>query len=264
MSKKVSVYPLYEGTFSVGLDKNFNRIQKEDPPKKGALKLSIHPFLITEPDRNILFDAGIGDLFGGNTSIDTILNNLEERGVSDYEISDIFLSHLHFDHMAGLAHQKNGYWTLTFKDAVIHASAKEWEKLRNSIGTQDEEKQDFFNFLDSHAELNLTSGDGNTDAHIRVKTIGGHTEFHRALFYENGENRYVMAGDVIGTKGAINRNYAAKYDFNPEESMKARDHLQKLAFEEKYTIMTYHETDHPLFRLTGYDRKKGYQIETVE
>ncbi len=69
----VTVTPLYEGTFSVGTDKKFIRIHKSDPPRKASLKLSINPFLIQDGERNLLFDAGLGDLFGEDTSIDTII-----------------------------------------------------------------------------------------------------------------------------------------------------------------------------------------------
>jgi glyoxylase-like metal-dependent hydrolase (beta-lactamase superfamily II) len=257
----VFVKPLYEGTFSVALDKIFNRISREDPPHKGALKLSINPFLIDEGDRKILFDAGIGDLFGGDTSIQTILDNLDEESISDFEITDIFLSHLHFDHMAGIANMQNGYWELTFPESTVWVSESGWKQLRTAIDKQDEEKRDFFHFVDSHAKLKFLSADDNPIPNVKVKRIGGHTEFHQVLFYENGEDRFLMAGDVIGTKGAINRTYAAKYDFNPEESMKARKDLQELAYKEGYTIMAYHETDHPLFMLSDYDEKKGYTIK---
>ncbi len=72
-----------------------------------------------------------------------------------------------------------------------------------------------------------------------------------------------MAGDVIGTKSAINRVYKAKYDEEPNQSMKKREELQKLAYEEGYTMMTYHETDSPLFNLVSYDESKGYKIENI-
>lgn len=258
------VTPLYEGTFSVGTDKEFNRINRTDPPNKGALKLSIHPFLIQDNSRNILFDTGIGDLFGGDTSIETILSNLEEESVSDYEITDIFLSHLHFDHMAGIAHRLNGYWELTFPDAAIWASKPDWEKLRKAVEKESPEKQDFFHFVDSHADLHLLENEKEAPIeNVRVERIGGHTEFHNALYYENGDEKYVMAGDVIGTKSAINRTYAAKYDFEPKQSMKIREELQILSYEKGHVIMAYHETNHPLFRLTDYDEKKGYSIENI-
>ncbi|WP_069130325.1 MBL fold metallo-hydrolase [Rhodohalobacter halophilus] len=260
---RVHVTPLYEGTFSVGLDKDFKRINRDDPPNQGALKLSINPFLIQDGDRNILFDVGLGDLFGADTSIDTILENLEEQDVEDFEITDIFASHLHFDHIGGLAHRKNGYWELTFPEAKVWVSGQEWEKLRSIIDNKSEDEIDFFNFLDAHADLGFLKQEGNPIEYVRTKTIGGHTEFHQALFYENGENKFIMAGDVVGRRSAINRTFEAKYDFDPQKSSQNRKELQKVAYKEGYTFLTYHETDHPMFKLTGFDENKGYIIENV-
>ncbi|MCC5905562.1 MAG: MBL fold metallo-hydrolase [Balneolaceae bacterium] len=263
MEKKAEVFPLYEGTFSVGTDKKFKRIGKEDSPEKGALKLSIHPFLIREESRNILFDAGIGELFGSDTSIKTLLDNLAEHSVSDYEISDIFVSHLHFDHFAGLAHRDNGYWELTFPDATVWVSEGGWKKLYSSIEKEDEDTQDFFNFVDSKATIEFLGEKSSPIEHVRSKTIGGHTEFHQALFYENGEQKFIMAGDVIGRRISINRSFAAKFDFDPKQSMNAREELKELACKKKYTLLAYHETDYPMFKLMDLNPKKGYTVKTL-
>ena len=74
----------------------------------------------------------------------------------------------------------------------------------------------------------------------------------------------MQAGDVIGTKGAINRTYAAKYDFEPKVSQQKREELSKLAFDEGYTILAYHEDRHPLFKLTDYNEKTGYSTENID
>ena len=70
-----------------------------------------------------------------------------------------------------------------------------------------------------------------------------------------------MAGDVLGRRSAVNRSFEAKFDFDPKQSLKVRNELQKLAYDEDYAIMTYHESDHPIFNLTDYDEKKGYKIK---
>lgn len=263
MIKNRRVVPLYEGTFSVGSNEEFDRIERDESPKKGALKLSISPFLIREKNRNILFDAGIGDLFGENTSIDTILTNLSEYSLNEYDISDIFISHLHFDHFAGLANRKSGFWELTFPDASVWVSKEGWERLRDHIEEMSDDEIDIFHFIDNKADLHFLSEKENPIPHVKVEQIGGHTKFHYALFYENKDERYLMAGDVIGTQGVINRSYKAKYDEEPEQSMKKRQELQKLAYENQYTIMAYHETDSPLFNLVSYNEKKGYSIENI-
>ncbi|HMB98347.1 MAG TPA: MBL fold metallo-hydrolase [Balneolaceae bacterium] len=260
---KVNAKPLYEGTFSVGLDKKFRRINRDDPPHKGTLKLSVNPFLIQDGEKNILFDAGLGDLLGENTSIDTILENLENEEIEDFEITDVFASHLHFDHIGGLANRKNGYWELTFPDANIWVSKKGWEKLGETLDEVSDDERDFYNFIDAHADLCFLHGDENRLGHVRTKKIGGHTEFHQVLFYENGDDRFIMAGDVLGRRSAVNRSFEAKFDFDPKQSLRVRNELQKLAYEENYAIMTYHESDYPIFKLTDYNEKKGYTIENI-
>lgn len=263
MKKNAEAIPLYEGTFSVGANEEFDKISKDENPYKGALKLSINPFLIKERDRNILFDTGIGDLFGEDTSIDTIHQNLSKQSLSEYDISHIFISHLHFDHLGGLANRKNGFWELTFPDAEVWISKEGWERLQNNIEHHREDEVEFFHFIDSKAELNFLSENEKPIPNIRIERIGGHTKFHQVLFYENGDDKYLMAGDVIGSRGAINRKYKAKYDEDPEQSIQKREELQKLAYEQEYTIMAYHETDSPLFKLVSYDEAKGYSIKRI-
>ena len=165
--------------------------------------------------------------------------------------------------MAGLANRKNGFWDLTFPEASVWVSEKGWNRLRKNIDNKNDDEINFFHFLDSKADLRFLSEKETPISNVRVEQIGGHTKFHYALYYENGDHKYFMAGDVMGTKGALNRVYKAKYDEDPDQSMKKREELQKLAYNEGYTIMTYHETNSPLFKLTSYDDSKGYKIENV-
>jgi glyoxylase-like metal-dependent hydrolase (beta-lactamase superfamily II) len=165
--------------------------------------------------------------------------------------------------MGGLANRQNGYWELTFPDAKIRVSEKGWKKAYSEAENFEETDREFFYFLDSKADLVFLKDQDTPFKHVRTENIGGHTEFHQVLFYENGQHRYLMAGDVIGRRMAINRNFAAKYDFDPKKSMAVRNELKELAYREGYTILAYHETDYPLFRLSDSDDKKSYTIENV-
>lgn len=258
----ISAHPLYEGTFSVGLDTKFNRIERDASPAKGALKISLNPFLIKATERNYLFDVGIGD-FGEDTSTDTIKENLVENGLSEYEITDIFCSHLHYDHIGGLAGRSSGFWELTFPDARLWVSKKGWKKVLNKESYYDEEKTEFLHFLDAKADLHFLNEADQPYDEISVKTIGGHTEFSQLLLFDNGSVRYMMAGDVLAVRGEVNRKFAAKYDYDPERSMEARQELLSKAYEENYILMGYHDSHHPLFRLTDYNERQGYTIENL-
>lgn len=253
---------LYEGTFSVGLDKKFNRIDRDDPPAKRALKLSLNPFLIKTPERNYLFDAGIGD-FGENTSTGTIKQNLENHGLTEYDVTDIFTSHLHYDHIGGLAGRSSGYWELTFPDANIWVSKNEWQKVMNQDVYYDEEKTEFISFLQAKANIQFLSSKDQPYPDIKVQEVGGHTEFSQVLYFKGDDTKCLMAGDVLANRGEVNRTFAAKYDFESKKSMKMRKKLCQEAYSQGYTIMGYHDNYHPLFRLTDFREDKGYTINKL-
>jgi glyoxylase-like metal-dependent hydrolase (beta-lactamase superfamily II) len=259
----VSVHVLYEGTFSVGIDKVFNPIKKSDHPAKGALKLSINPFLIQEKNKNILFDAGIGNLLLTESPTNEMIDNLAGHNLTELDITDIFISHLHYDHFAGLAHQENGYWDLTFPNAIVYVSKYGWTKLLKDVEDEDELNQSFVHFLDAKANFCFLEDDETPIPTVRTKVIGGHTQFHQVLFYKNGDHKYIMAGDVIGRRIAVNRNFAAKFDYQPKVSMEWRTKLKDFACKENYTFMAYHETDHPLFKLTDKKDKQSYAIKNI-
>lgn len=261
--KNLKAYPLYEGTFSVGLDKKFNRIGREDSPAKGSLKISLNPFLIKSGERNYLFDVGIGD-FGEDTSTEHIKENLVELGLTEYDITDVFASHLHYDHIGGLAGQSSGYWELTFPEAKIWVSKKGWDKVMSLEEYYDGEKTEFAHFLDAKADLHFLDEEDQPYPEIKVKKIGGHTEFSQVLLFDDGTEKYLMGGDVLATRGEVNRNFAAKYDYDAKQSMKARKELTRKAYEEDYTIMGYHDSHHPLFQLSDYSEKQGYTIKTID
>ena len=261
-NKQASVHYLYEGTFSVGTDKKFCRIERDEEPANGALKISLNPFLIRTGQRNILFDTGIGD-FGQDTSTETIKENLSGLGLSEYEITDIFCSHLHYDHIGGLAGRSSGYWELTFPDAKVWVSRGGWEKVIALDTYYDDEKTEFIHFVDARANLHYLEEEQQPYPELFVRNIGGHTEFSQALLFKNGNGGFLMAGDVLAVRGEVNRKFAAKYDYDPEQSMKIRKDLLRKAYKEGYVLMGYHDSHYPLFRLTGYDERQGYTIENI-
>lgn len=254
---------LYEGTFSVGLDRVFNRIPQNGKPAKGALKISLNPFLIVTPNRKILFDCGIGE-FGEDTGSKIIRENLEVHNLTEFDITDIFLSHLHYDHIGGLANKENGYWELTFPEAKVWASIKDWELAIAKETWYDEEKTEFLAFVDARADLHFLDETDQPYPEINVEKIGGHTEFHQVLFFADGEHKYMQAGDVIATRSQINRKFAAKYDFDPETSQTQRERLAKLAFEEGFTILAFHDDETPIVKITDHDNKTGYTTEVIQ
>lgn len=258
-----SVFPLYEGTFSVGLDKKFNPIGRDDSPAKGALKISLNPFLIKAENGNYIIDPGIGS-FGIDTSTETLKKHLSKHNLAVSDISDVFTSHLHYDHIGGLADKRGDEWQLTFPDAKVWVSKQGWQKAMNMEVYYDEEKTEFIHFVNENASLRFIEDENHPCECVKSKTIGGHTEFSQLLTIEKGDQKYLMAGDVLATKGEVNRKFAAKYDRDPKKSMRLRKEITQRAYKENFIIMAYHDSHHPLLKLTGHSERSGYSITNIE
>jgi len=258
----ISVHPLYDGTFSVGLDKKFNPIKRDASPAKGALKISLNPFLIKAEKGNYIIDPGIGS-FGVDTNTETLKKHLAEHQLKTDDITDVFASHLHYDHIGGLADNPKGKWQLTFSKAKLWVSRQGWHKVMNMEEYYDDEKTEFIHFVDENADLHFLEDENQPCECVKSKTIGGHTQYSQLLTIKKDDQKYLMAGDVLATQSEVNRKFEAKYDRNPKTSMQMREKITKKAYEEHFVIMAYHETFHPLFKLTDYSERAGYSIANL-
>lgn len=86
--------------------------------------LGLDPLLVKTPDHVLLFDTGAGTNFGPTAG--QLLTSLADAGVDPQSVTDIFISHVHGDHVGGLV---NAEGKLNFPNAKIHISKPEWNFL---------------------------------------------------------------------------------------------------------------------------------------
>ncbi len=91
----------------------------------GKLHLSVQPLLVREGARVFLFDAGAGQLMGDGAG--KLAASLQAAGVGPAQVTDVFISHAHGDHIGGLV---DAAGALAFPNAAIHVSQPEWEDLQ--------------------------------------------------------------------------------------------------------------------------------------
>lgn len=259
----MNITPIYGGTFSVGLDKKFHPIPREGKAAKGALKVSINPFLIRYPDRLVLIDPGLGE-FGIDTPGNRIVEALDEMDVSDYDITDIVCSHLHYDHIGGLARRNSGYWELNYPEARVWVSEQEWDKALRLPVYYDEEKTEFLAFVNARANMNFLAASDSPFEGLSVTTIGGHTEFSLLIEGQTGDDHFLMAGDVLASRSHANRKFAAKYDYDPRVAQQRREEITDRAYKSGAWILAYHSNSGPVFRLSNYDERTGYTLSDPE
>jgi glyoxylase-like metal-dependent hydrolase (beta-lactamase superfamily II) len=254
---------LFEGTYTVGGDRKFVPISPDQPPRKGEFKLGINPFLIRNGSLTALIDAGLGP-FSKKDHYKLITNNLARHNLEPEDIRHVFCSHAHLDHIGGLLSERFGTYDVTFPNAAIWISGKDWQRFVEEADRND--KQELLRwaaFLETHADLRFIENQAPEPDEITMETTGGHTEFHQAVIYRNGSERALMLGDVLGRPEAINRKFVAKFDHDGKKSQSAREHYLQKALREQYLILTYHGCNGAIARLKDYDEKRGYDVEHI-
>jgi glyoxylase-like metal-dependent hydrolase (beta-lactamase superfamily II) len=93
-------------------------------PPQGS-PLSIQPLLVWGDSRVMLFDTGAGN--DASVKAGQLQRSLSEAGVNSADVTDIFISHGHFDHIGGLVNPEGA---LAFPNAVIHIAAAEWASMQ--------------------------------------------------------------------------------------------------------------------------------------
>jgi glyoxylase-like metal-dependent hydrolase (beta-lactamase superfamily II) len=160
------------------------------------LQLSIQPLLVKTADRVLLFDTGAGSNFGPGAG--QLPTSLAAAGVDPQSVTDIFISHVHGDHVGGLV---NAQGALAFPNATIHLSKPEWDYLSGmnadaakSVG------------LSQHAALvaamtpkvaAFAPGSEIVPGTVKAMEITGHTPGHSGYMITSGDNSLFYVGDSM-------------------------------------------------------------------
>jgi len=224
--------------------------------------------LIEDGDRLILIDNGMGekqsDKFFGYyylNGIHSLQKSLNDVGVDFNDITDVVLTHLHFDHCGGSVKwntMKDGY-QLTFPNAKYWVHPTHWE---HAINPNPREKASFLteNMLpiQEMGHLDFIGEDLKISENISGILAQGHTEsMYCPKINVNGETLVFMA-DMIPSTGHIKPNYVMGYDIRPLDTMREREAFLKEAVANDYTLYFEHDLNIECGKVILTDR--GYKL----
>jgi glyoxylase-like metal-dependent hydrolase (beta-lactamase superfamily II) len=171
------------------------------------IMLEIHPLLVRNGDRTMLFDTGLGDGKG------QLMQSLRTAGVDPAAITDVLISHGHGDHVGGLV--ANG--ALAFPNATIRMSEAEWASLR-----VDPEMADLVRVITSKVQAFRPGGE--VAPGVTAQDTAGHTPGHVAYLIADGQNQLLYTGDLMHhwLLSVEHPDWANGYDNNAAAGMKAR------------------------------------------
>ena len=216
---------------------------------------ALRSLLIEDGERLILIDTGMGEkqsdkffsyyYLHGDDSLD---KNLKKLGFSRDDITDVFLSHLHFDHCGGAVEwndQKNGYRP-SFKNATYWSTTNHWEW---AINPNDREKASFLkeNILpiQESGQLQFIEQTGeftkNVFPNFDVLFVDGHTESMMIPHIRYKGKTLVFMADLLPSVGHIPLPYVMGYDTRPLITLKEKGAFLKRAEAEKYVLFLEHD-----------------------
>ena len=225
--------------------------------EKNNIDMAARSLLIETSDRLILIDTGLGnkqserffsyyDLWG-NHDLD---NSLRSHGFHRDEITDVFLTHLHFDHCGGaIQKNKKGHFEPAFKNAQFWSNKAHW-KWATFPNAREKAS-----FLPENIQPIAESGqlmfveDHPKNLPFDVLFFDGHTEKQMLPKITYQGQTIVFAADLIPTAGHLPIPYVMGYDTRPLLTLDEKERFLQTALESNYLLFLEHDPYHELISL---------------
>lgn len=253
----MTIYPIETGNFKLDGGAMFGVVPKSlwtrtnPADENNMISMAMRCMLIQDGDRLILVDTGLGSkqsdkffsyyfLFG-NFSLDSSLANY---GFHRNDITDVFLSHLHFDHCGGATEWNNdrtGYQP-TFPNARFWSNENHWQW---AIHPNPREKASFLkeNILpiEESGQLNFVKGNGYEQLGFEVLYMDGHTEKQMIPKINYRDKTLIFMADLLPTTGHIPLPYVMGYDTRPLLTIKEKELFLNEAADNNYFLFLEHD-----------------------
>ena len=234
---------------------------------KNRIEMCSRSLLIEEGSRLILIDTGMGNkqnekFFShyDRWGTDNLDQSLREKGFHRDDVTDVFFTHLHFDHCGdAIIRNANGTLEPSFKNAIFWTHEDHW---RWATQPNAREKASFLpeNILPikESGQLQLLNGNGfrleNTALNFDIILVNGHTEKQMLPLLKYKNKTVVFAADLIPTAGHLPVSYVMGYDTRPLLSLKEKNRFLKLACKEDFLLFLEHDPYNELINLQLTDR----------
>jgi len=201
------VTALSDGTADLPIDQLLTGTTKEKVDKALAkvflaspLQTSVNAFLVNTGDKLVLIDTGSGTLFG--PTVGKLMANLEASGYAPGQVDEIYITHMHPDHVGGLATDGK----MNFPNAIVRADKRDADYWLSAetLAKADEGSKGFIQGAQSMLGPYVQAGkfkpfDGDTELvpGVRAHAAYGHTPGHTIYVLESNGQKLVLWGDLM-------------------------------------------------------------------
>ncbi|MEZ4387336.1 MAG: MBL fold metallo-hydrolase [Candidatus Krumholzibacteriia bacterium] len=211
--------------------------------------------------RRVLVDTGIGDRWdarqrdrlGMTRRAGELLTQLEEAGVARDSITDVVLTHLHFDHAGGAVLDSDGL-VPAFPAATYWLQRQQWDwahrpSERDSASFRPED----YEVLASAGRLELVDGVVEILPGLRLTPVSGHTPGQQITEFHTADGVLVFLADLIPTLAHVHLPWVAGYDLNPLITLSEKRQFLSRAAADRYRLVFQHDSVHETCRVEFAD-----------
>ena len=275
---KYELFALNTGTFGLDGGAMFGIIPKPLWEKKipademNRITLGGRCLLLKSEDKTILVDTGIGNywdekfkkIYRVEFETASLKSSLENYGVKSGEITDVILTHLHFDHTGGSVDFIDDKAVPAFPNAKYHVQKKHFEWAK-SASPKDRGSfiQNRFIPLFEEGIINFHDGDAEFDENINLIATNGHTVDQQLVKISDGNQTLLYCADFLPTSAHVPIPYVMSYDLLPLQTIKEKEKILPQAVEEEWFLFFEHDPKTAAAKISM--NEKGFFVkETFE
>lgn len=232
---------------------------------RNRITLASRSMLLRGHGRVVLVDAGSGekynektsDVFGFDMTHHALFRSLAGAGVMPEDVTDVILTHLHFDHAGGATVRRNGRIEPAFPRARYVVQRSQWDAAH---GPTERDRASYFpddyDPLMEAGVLDVLEGEGEIFPGIKLLVFFGHTTALQCPLVSDGRQTIMFCADLIPLRSHVHLPWIMGYDLRPLVTLEEKRRILRRAVDERWTLFFQHDPEIAVATVVKDD--KGY------
>ncbi len=228
-----------------------NLWEKRNPAdEQNRIDMRMRTLLMRDGERTILVDAGVGHkesgkfnaIFAIDFSDHTLDRGIRALGVEPEEVTDVIITHLHFDHVGGAVLRHGDELRLMFPNAEHYVQRRQWE-WANAPSDRDRASYLPDNILPiaDAGKLRLLDGEEELFPDLHLHVVDGHTFGQQLIRVNDGDQSLVYVADLVPMSSHVPAPWIMGYDLQPLTTLAEKEKLLSRAADQRDILFFEHD-----------------------